>query len=280
MKSYSATRQCGAAVAAKPRAAFAIRIAAATALALMLVAGAAGTSLAQDKSKGDTSKGGSSWERTASVLVVPPVYRPESAEPADACAEDCPSMNSPNSLNSPDNPGMGESPIAVIGNADNPTNASAGTADNPTDESVAVGGSAPDLSGLQDGQVAAVDSQQSADSLDSSPGSAQSYRQQAAGQGPGNYGIGPVPYVVIGVPVGSSARAASAPASAPASVPARSFPTSPAWMPQPMPEVVPLPPMVAHVFQPTGGGFPVGVSGGFRGGLPQMPGFPAGFGNR
>lgn len=272
MKSCSATGR-RIAVAGIRRVAREIRLVCA-AVALMLVAGAAGTSLAQDKSS-DTGKGDSSWERIDSVLVVPPVYRPESAEPADACAEDC---------SGPYNPGMRRSPIAVIGSADNPTNGSAGTADNPTDESVAVGGYAPDEWGLQEQQAAAVGPQHSADSLDSSPGSAQDYGQQAAAQEPGNYGIGPAPYVIIGVPVGSYAPATSASAS-PASAPAPSLPPSPAWMPQPMPKVVPLPPMVARGFQPTGGGFPGGgfaggVSGGFRGGLPQMSGFRAGFGNK
>jgi hypothetical protein len=265
MKCYSATRQV------------AIKIAAATALALMLVAGAAGTALAQDKSKGDTSKGGSSWERIDSVLVVPPVYQPDSAVPADACAEDCPGTSSPNI---PNNPGMGKSPIAVAGSADDPTNASAGTADNPTDESVAVGGPAPDGSDLQEQQAAAAGNQPSVGSLDSSPGTAQDYGQQAAAQGLGNYGIGSAPYVIIGVPVGSyNSQKTFAPA-APEFPGARSLPASPAWMPQPMPKVVPLPPMVAPVFQPTGGVFPGGVSGGFHGGLPQMSGFRAGFGNR
>jgi hypothetical protein len=258
-------------VGARRRAAHAAKLAA-VALALMLVAGAAGTALAQGTSRDGSSKDGSSWERLDSVLVVPPVYRPDSTAPADTCAEDCPGTGIPNI---PNNPGRGELPIAVDGSADNPTNASAGTADNPTDESVAVGGPAPDGSDLQEQQAAAAGNRQSVGSLDSSPGSAQDYGQQAAAQEAGNYGIGPAPYVIIGVPVGSYAPAKPASAS-PAAVPARSFPTSPpaspAWMPQPMPRLAPLPPMVSRGFQPTGGVFSAG--------LQQISGFSAGFGQR
>jgi hypothetical protein len=269
MKFCSATRRRSA-VALGWRAARAIGLAAA-ALALMLVAGGAGTALAQDTSTGDAS-----WERVDSVLVVPPVYRPGPAAPADACAEDC---------SSPYNPVRGGAPVVVIGSADNPANPSAGTADNPTDQSVAVGGRAADVSSLQERQAAAVDSRQSADSLDSPPGSAQVFdEQQAAAQGPGNYGLGPAPYVIVGVPVGPfHAPATSAAGAPPAAVPARSMPASPAWMPQPMQRVAPLPPIVPQILPRTmtalpAGGLSGGVVGGFRGG--QMSGFSAGFGPR
>jgi hypothetical protein len=244
----------------------AIKLASA-ALVLMLAAAAPGTSLAQDASKGDTSKADSSWERLDSVLVVPPVYRLGSAAPVDACAEDCPDSYVPT---------RGGAPIVVIGSADDPTNASAGTADNPTNESVAVSGSALDGRGSQERHDDAVGSQQHVDGVDGLLATAGGYpQQQATAQSPGNYGIGPVPYVIIGVPVGSHAPAAAA-SNSQAGVPARSFPTSPvtspAWMPQPMARAAPLPPMVSKGFQPAGGDSPAG--------FPPMSGFSAGPGHR
>ena len=90
---------------------------AAAALAPIFAVLATGTSWGQDTGKSD-----SSWERTESVLVVPPVYLPDTSTSADACAEDCPSSIPP---------AGGGTPIAVSGSADNESNASAGTADNP-----------------------------------------------------------------------------------------------------------------------------------------------------
>jgi hypothetical protein len=270
MKSYSASRR-GGAVAVRRRATLAVMSAT---FALMFAAAIVGTSRAQDTSKGD-----SSWERVDSVLVVPPVYRPDASEPADACAEDCASV---------DNPGAGELPSAVTGTADNPANASAGTADDPTDDSAAADGSTPDGSGSQEQQAAAAGGdQQSADSLDPSIGSAQDYQEQQAAQELGNYGIVQVPAVIIGVPVGSYYPRGTSALAAPASAPARSL-SSPAWMPPPMPRVVPQPSIVPHGVPGTVGAFPGGFPGGFHGGFAgsfhggfsQMSGFRGGFGHR
>jgi len=273
MKSPSAIRR-RAAVAVRRRATVAVTTAA---FALMFAASMAGTSLAQD-----TSKSGSSWERLDSVLVVPPVYRPDAdsgpnSGRTDGCAEDCPGA---------DNPGIGELPTAVIGTADNPTAASAGTADNPTDQSVAVDGSTPDGSASQP-QAAATGDQQSADGLDPSVGSAQDYQEQQAAQELGSNGIVQVPAVIIGVPLGSYYAPGPFAPAAPAFAPVRSL-SSPAWMPQPMPRVAPLPSLVPHGVAGNIGGFhsgfpggiPGGFSGGFNTGFPQMSGFRGAFGHR
>lgn len=278
MKSYSASRRCGA-VAVKSRGAVAVMTTAAAfaTFALTFAVATAGTSRAQDTGKVD-----SSWERVNSVLVVPPVYRPDAT--ADACAEDCPSSI---------NPGGHGSPVAVTGTADNPSNASAGTADNPSgnptdNDSVTADGSALDGSGLQVQQAAAAagDDQENADGVDNELGSVRDYEeQQAAAQELGSYGIVPVPSVIIGVPIGSyNVRGTSTPVS-PAFPGARSLPASPAWMPQPMQKVAPLPSIVPRMVPRTmsgfpGGGFRGGFSGGFRGGSPQMSGFHGGFGHR
>ena len=283
MKSYSATGRCGAAVAVRRRTVVAIRVAAATAFALMLAVAGAGPSRAQD-----ASKDGSSWDRVDSVLVLPPVYRPDAeSASADACAEDCSASS---------NQGLGEFPRAVAGTADNPANASAGTADNPadnpSDESATVDASTPDGSGSQaersgsqnqqaDQQGAAGGDPQGADSLDSSLGSAQDYEeQQAAAQELGNSGIVQAPFAIIGAPFGPYYAPRSAASAARAFAPARSLPASPAWMPQPMARVAPLPSIVPHGVPGAVGGFPGGFYGSFRGSFPHMSGFHGGFGHR
>src|ERR1700682_2216568 len=112
--------------------------------------------MAERSYAGDAGVGGSNWQKVDRSLVLPRVYQPSGTAdaPADVCAEDCP------------DPGSAESPIAVQG-----------TADVPTDEGVAVNGSAPDESGSQQ-QAAGGGAEQSADSLDGSIGSAQDYQAQ------------------------------------------------------------------------------------------------------
>lgn len=147
----------------------------------------------------DASEGGSSWDwldslRLDSVLVLPSVYRGVGSVPTDACAEDCPDSS---------NQGVGESPRAVAGTADDAVNANAGTADNPADDSAGPDASVVDGSDLQEQQAAAGGDPQSADSLDSSLGSIQDYEaQQAAAAELGNYGIVQAPSVIIVAPVG------------------------------------------------------------------------------
>jgi hypothetical protein len=283
MKFHGTTKSCGL-VAVRRCAAVALTIAAAP-FALMFVVVMAGTSQAQDASKGD-----SSWERVDSVLVLPPVYRAaDKSKPADACAEDCPNLS---------DPGIGESPTAVAGTADDPTNASAGTADDPArnqpDVATAVNGSTPSGSEAQEQQAAAGD-QQSADSLAPSIGSTQDYEEQQQAQELGNYSIVQAPTVIVGAPAGlyylpgTSVPAASglAPTRSMPSSPAwMPQPSSPAWMPQPMPRIVPLPSIVPPMVPRTVGGFPGGFSGGFHGGFAGgfhggfSPGFHGGFGHR
>lgn len=270
MKFCSAIRRRGA-IAVRRYVTVAVTIAPGV-FALMFAAVMVGTSQAQDAGTGD-----SSWEKIDSVLVLPPVYRPDAAadagsETADACAEDCASSSDA------DNSGF---PIAVAGTADNPAGASAGTADNPTEESVAVGGSMPD--GSQEQQAIAAGDRQSADNLDDSVGSTQDYEEQAA-RDPGAYGIASVPSVIIGVPIGPKYGPNYGPRTfaptAPVFAPARSLPTSSSWMPQPMAKVAPLPSIVPRVIPRTVGGFPGGFSGGFHGGFSHMAGFHGGFGHR
>ena len=276
------------------RRAVAIKTTAAAAFALTLAVVMAGTSQAQDASKGDSSSGdSSSWERVDSVLVLPPVYQAKGkSDPADACAEDC--SNSPNLSD----PGIGESPSAVAGTADNPENASAGTADDPAanqpDDGTAVDGSTPGGSGSQEQQAAVGDDQQSADSLDPSIGSPQDYQEQQEAQELGNYGVVQAPAVIVGAPAGlyylpgTSVPAASGLASA------RSLPSSPAFIPQP--RTVPMPSIVPRGVPGTmagfrggfpggfhagfAGGFHGGFAGGFHGGFAPTMGFHGGFGHR
>lgn len=254
---------------------------AAAALAPIFAVLATGTSLGQDTSKSD-----SSWERTESVLVVPPVYLPDTSTSADACAEDC-----PNSIP----PAGGGTPIAVSGSADNESNASAGTADNPRDESVAVGGYAPDGSDWQEEQAAAARPQQGTGAPDNLLGSVQEYdERQAEAEQRGNYGAVQAPSVIIAAPAGAYAAsgAASAPPPSPGAGVASSgvaassppFPSA-SWMPQPMARIAPLPPIVPHAAPQTmrvfpGGAFPGPGAGGFGTGFSQMPGFGGGFDHR
>jgi hypothetical protein len=246
MKSYSASGRRGS-----------VAITVATgAFALMFTAVMAERSYA-----GDAGADSSTWQRVDRVLVLPQVFQPSGTEnaPADVCAEDCP------------DPGSADSPVAVQG-----------TADVPTDEGVAVNGSTPGQSGSQEQQAAGVGAEQSADSLDGSIGSTQDYQEQAAAPEVGSSGIVQVPGAIIAAPIGSYSYyvpRTSALAS-PVFAPVRSFATSPALMPPPMPAVVPRPSIVPHGIPRTIGGFPGGFSGGFRGSFGPMTGFHGGFGHR
>jgi hypothetical protein len=236
--------------------------------------------MAERSYAGDAGADGSNWQKVDKVLVLPRVYQPSGTAdaPADVCAEDC------------TDPGSAEPPVAVQG-----------TADIPTDEGVAVNGSTPDQSGSQE-QQAAGGGEQSADSLDGSIGSAEDSQVQAASPELGSTGIVQVPGAVIAAPTGSYSYympgtpsyyiprtyipRTSALAS-PVFAPVRSFPTSPAWMPPPMPTVVPRPSIVPPGIPRTIGSFPGGFSGGFRGegggfrgSFGPMTGFHGGFGHR
>src|SRR5690348_12669665 len=248
-------------------------------LVLALVVGTAGSSRAQDE-----GKDGTSWEHLDSVLEVPPVYQPDTGGAPDACAEDCPASNSS---------ATSESPTAVVGSAEDPTNPSAGISDNPPDGDAAIDGSALDVAGAQAASSGPSGSRQTQEAdggsqdtngLDSSLGSEQEYEeQQAMAEELGNSCIVQMPPVIIGAPVeqyyvpGAFAPRTFAPAGA--QVPAaRSLPASPAWMPQPMARVVPLPSIVPHGVPRTVTGFPGGGSGGFHGGFAPAPGLHGGFG--
>jgi hypothetical protein len=234
----------------------------------MFVAVMVGTSYA-----GDAGADGSNWQKVDKVLVLPQVYQPSGAAnaPADVCAKDCA------------DPGSAESPVAVQG-----------TADVPTDEGVAVNGPTLDESGSQEQRAA--DAEQSVDGLDGSIGSAQDYQAQAAAQELGPSGIVQAPGVIIGAPTGPYIIGApigpyyvprTSALASPVFAPVRSFPTSPAWMPPPMPTVVPRPSIVPPGIPRTIGSFPGGFSGGFRGegggfrgSFGPMTGFHGGFGHR
>jgi hypothetical protein len=248
MKSYSVTRQCYG-VAVRRLAVTTIKIAVAAAFAVAM----AGPSQAQDD-----SASGSSWDwlnsvRLDSVLVLPPVYRPDAGSvPADACAEDCPGSS---------DQGIGEPPSAVGGTADDPANASAGTADNPAAENAAADGSTSDGSGAQEQQAAVGGDPQTADDLGSSLGSIEDYEaQQEAAAEFVNYGIVQAPSVIIAVPVRPYYVAGISPVFARRA------------------RVAPLPSIVPHGVPVTVGGFSRGFVGGFRAG--SFSGFHGGFGHR
>jgi hypothetical protein len=220
------------------RRAVVVKTAAAAAFALTLAVVMAGTSQAQD-----ASNDGSSWNMFDSVLVLPPVYRSDAkSAPADACVEDC-------------NQDLRESPSAVAGTADDPTNASAGTADNPADESVGADGSTPDGSDWQEQQATASGDPHSADGLESSFGSAQDYEEEQAEDAAelSNYGIARAPSVVIGVPVG------------PYFYVPRTF-SSAVPVFAPITRVSPRPSIVPHGIPGAVEGFHTGFFRGFRGG--------------
>lgn len=251
MKSYSVTRQC-CEVAVRRLAVITIKITVAAAFAVAM----AGPLQAQDDSASGSSRDWLNSVRLDSVLVLPPVYRPDAESvPADACAEDCPGSS---------NQGIGESPSAVGGTADDPANASAGTADNPAAGNAAADGSSPDGSGAQEQQAAVGGDPRTADDLGSSLGSIEDYEaQQEAAAEFGNYGIVQAPSVIIAVPVGPYYVARTSPVFAPRA------------------RVAPLPSIVPHGVPGTVGGFPRGFFGSFRGrGFSHMSGFHGGFGHR
>jgi hypothetical protein len=265
MKFSRATKWLDAAVD-RSRARVATR--AAAAFALLFAAVMVGTTRAQDASKNDSS----SWERMDSVLVLPPIYQAkDKVGSSDACAEDCPSLG---------DPGIGEAPSAVAGTADTPENASAGTADDPagiqTHQGTVADASTPDGSGSQEQQAAAADnSQPSIDSLEPSIGSTQEYQEQQEAQELGNYGIVQAPAVIVGAPAGLYYLPGTSIPATSGFAAARSLPSSPAWMPQPMQKLVPLPSIVPHGLRANNGSFPGGFAGGFHGGF--AGGFHGGF---
>ena len=230
--------------------------------------------MAERSYAGDAGADGSNWQKVDKVLVLPRVYQPSGTAdaPADVCAEDC------------TDPGSAEPPVAVQG-----------TADIPTDEGVAVNGSAPDQSGSQEQQAAGDGAEQSADSLDNPIGSAEDYQVQAEAPELGSSGIGQVPGAIIAAPIRSYSYYLPGTPSyyfprtyiprTPVFAPVQSFPTSQAWMPPPMPTVVPRPSIVPPGIPRTIGSFPGRFSGGFRGegfrgSFGPMAGFHGGFGHR
>jgi len=233
-----------------------LRATAAASFALTLAVLMSSASQAQD-----ASKDRSSWDMFDSVLILPPVYRPDAkSAPADACSEGCPALT---------NQGVGEPSSAVAGTADDPVNASAGTADNPADESVGADGSTPDEPGWQEQQPAPGGDAQNADGLESSLGSVQNYEEQQADEAAelSNYGIVPTPSVIIGVPVG------------PYYTPRTLSSTASVFLP--MARVAPRASIVPHGAPGRIGGLPRGFFGGFReGGFSHMSGFHGGFGHR
>ena len=243
----------------------AVKTAAAAAVALTLAVVLAARSQAQD-----TSKDGSAWNMFDDVLVLPPVYRSDAmSAPTDACAEDCPASS---------NQGIGETPSAVAGTADDPADASAGTADNPADESAGADGSTPDGSGWQEQQAAAGGDPQSADGLESSLGSVQDYEVQQAESAAelSNYGMARAPSVIIAVPVG------------PFYAPRTFYRAAPVFAPvarvAPRPSIVPrgVPGTVAGFHSRFFGSFSgrsfSHMSGFHGGGFSHMSGFHGGFG--
>jgi len=252
------------------------------AFALTLIGAATGAARAQDAVESDSSKSSSSWEPVDSVLEVPSVYRSNSSAPSDGCAEDC---------SGPIDPGAGEAPIAVPGNADNTSNASAGTADtlsaegasarDSTPDDVAADDSASDDSALDDNGPRQQQAAAGAVRQVTAPGgSAASVRgndqshdgQQAEEQAEsdrGDYAVEEAAPVIIAAPVGAYAPTTPIPAPLYSGVRISSpaFPSS-SWMPRPVPGLPALPQV-----------FP-GAAGGFGAGFPRMGGFAVGLGRR
>jgi hypothetical protein len=233
-----------------------LRATAAASFALTLAVLMSSASQAQD-----ASKDRSSWDTFDSVLILPPVYRPDAkSAPADPCTGDCSGLS---------NTGIGEPSNAVAGTADDPANASAGTADNPPDESLGADGSTPDESGWQEQQPAPGADAQNADDLESSLGSVQSYEEQEADDAAelSNYGIVPAPSIIIGVPVGPYYQRRSLSS------------TESVFLP--MASVAPRASFVPHGVPGRDGGFPRRFFGDFReGSFSHMSGFHGRFGHR
>ena len=244
------------------------------AFALTLIGAATGAARAQDAVESDSSKLSSSWERTDSVLEVPSVYQANGSAPSDGCAEDC---------SGPISPSAREAPIAVPGNADNASNASAGTADTLTAEGASGDDSAPNDSALDDNgsrqqQDASGTRLPGASAPGGSAASVQGSDQNHDGQPAeqqaetdrGDYAVEQEAPVIIAAPIGSYApmTAIRTPLYSGAAIPSPAFPSS-SWMPRPVPGLPTLPPV-----------FPAGAAGGFGGGFPRMGGFAVGLGRR
>jgi hypothetical protein len=243
------------------------------AFTLTLIGAATGAARAQDAVESDSSKLSSSWERTDSVLEVPSVYQANGSAPSDGCAEDCSGSSSP---------GAGEAPIAVPGDADNTSNASAGTADTLTAEGALPDDSAPNDSALDDNgsrqqQDASGTTLPGAAAPGGSAASVQGSDQNHDGQPAeqqaetdrGDYAVEQEAPVIIAAPIGSYApmTAIPRPLYSGAPIPSPAFPSS-SWMPRPVPGLPALRPV-----------FP-GAAGGFGGGFPRMGGFAVGLGHR
>jgi len=248
------------------------------AFALVLIGAATGAARAQEAVEPDSSKSSSSWEPADNVLEVAPVYRPDSSAPSDGCAEDCSGSIGP---------AAGEAPVAVPGDADNTSNASAGTADTLTAEGASAGDSASDDAapgdsalddnGPQQQQAAAGVGQQGTAAPGGSVASAQANDQsrdgaqteQQAETDRGEYAVEEEAPVIIAAPIGPYAPmpAVAAPLYSGAPIASPAFPSS-SWMPRPVPGLPALP----RVFP--------GAPGGFGGGFPRMGGFAVGLGRR
>jgi DNA polymerase-3 subunit gamma/tau len=221
------------------------------------------------------------------------VYGPNGSAPSDGCAEDCSGSITP---------GAGEAPIAVPGNADNTSNASAGTADTLTAEGASAGDSdsddsAPDDSALDDnGPRQQQDASGTAGPGAAAPGGSASGNSAPGGSVPGdsaaavqgndqnrdgqqaeqqaetdrgNYAVEEEAPVIIAAPLGSYAPLTAVPrplySGAPIAPPA--FPSS-SWMPRPVPGLPALPPVSR------------GAAAGFGRGFPRIGGFAVGLGRR
>jgi hypothetical protein len=195
------------------------------------------------------------WSTFDNVLVVPPVYGPNSVR-SDGCGEDCNGSNDENN---------GELPSSVAGTADNPENSSAGTADDSADDGAGENASAPDTTDWQAQDPGSSDSQ-GINSLEAPIGSAQEYEQQAAiAADLGSYGITPPPLVIFAAPIGLYRHRVFSP-SVPIVAPARE---------------VPRPLIAPHIVSGTTGGFHNKPFGGFpHEGFSHMSGFHGGFGHR
>ena len=271
-------------------------LAAAAACALVLMLMAADPASAQDAAIDTSASGslgrtdrvegtaGSSWERTDSVLEVPPVYRSASVDQPDTCAEDCPNSGDP-----------AKGSIAVFGTADNASVPSAGTADDPTTQSAAVNGSSPQDASVEQSAGNGIDNQgldnenpsvanAGQDGLDPTVGTAQEYReQQASAERLGNPGMVQIAPVFIPVPVSPYHSPGYLPGSV-GSAPGlpRPIGAPSVLMPPPMPRLAPLPPIVPRGFPQGPAGLPgsatAGAGVGVAPGSAPMTGFHGAFG--
>jgi hypothetical protein len=213
------------------------------------------------------SAGGDSWQEVDRVLVVPPVYPPDSPTAADGCAEDC-----SNSVN-PADPGGS---VAVSGTADEPAAKDAQAAEDPAGETVAAGGAADAGPAFPDAQV--PDSSQV--EADNGIGSIQEYQQQELSD---HIAAGPIVQVpqpvIVPAPMAAYSVTGASPPRVSAVVP-QPLSNSTAWMPPPIGRPMPLPSIVSRGLPRASVSIPGSSSAGFRGGFGAMSGFRGGFGHR